>query len=102
MYNIYESFHFLPTKTLTFFDFTFYINHFFYNIYTILSFNLQHLSFHTDNPSIIIVSSFLAFNNIIAWQDIGHWIRFINKSNKFHYIAIIFQTFVKQIHKSNT
>ncbi len=44
----------LPTKTLTFFEFITHINHFLYKFK--LSFNLHHLSFHTDNPS--IVSSF--------------------------------------------
>ncbi len=34
--HFYKSFHLLPTPTLTFFECISYINHFFYNIYTII------------------------------------------------------------------
>ncbi len=34
--TFHESFHLLSTKTLTFFEFISHINHFFYNIYTVI------------------------------------------------------------------
>ncbi len=34
--HFYESFHLLSTKTLTFIEFISHINHFFYNIYTVI------------------------------------------------------------------
>ncbi len=55
-----ESFHLLPTKTITFFEFISHVNHLFYNMCTVI----QLLSFHTDNP-LNVLSSFLTFNNIL-------------------------------------